>query len=76
LLIDLDRLQIEKPSTPLALFDSLPDVDHYRNLLSLNGMPKHRPTLFELQVSIFMYKESNQDHTYNIFSKLFLRITR
>jgi hypothetical protein len=36
-----------QPSTP---DEALPDLDNYRNMLSLNGVSKSRPTLLELQV--------------------------
>ena len=38
--------------------DTYPDISNYKNLLSIGGTSKPRPTLFELQVE-FMSKHEN-----------------
>jgi hypothetical protein len=56
----------EQPTTPTTPDDPMPDANNYRNLLSLNGEIKSRPTLLELQ----NYKSFNTSDSESVNHKL------
>ena len=49
--------------------DTYPDISNYRNILSIGGSTKPRPTLFELQVRELFFNQVFLKHIFFFFFK-------